>query len=916
MTQIVVAEVEAFDPSIYGTRTLRFSTEGFSTGSAPLGDPLVDSRLSVVRAGTATRINGRGLVESVAANLARFDYDPITLALRGLLVEETRTNQVTYSEQCWDTAQWGVGSTLANFYTVTNSTDVANIYGGTAGVAKFVAAASTAVLFLRKTVTLAASTYAASIYIYVPAQSGVTNWSFVCDAADTEQSATATSTTFGRWVRIEAPAFTTAASRAFWDFNIFVNGATPSPGFTFYAMGAQIEAGAFHTSYIPTQAATVTRNIDRITMGGGNFTRGWYSATQGTLFAEASSFASTGNGRRFVEISDGTTNNRQLIDISPLGPNRVFAAAAGSTVLDGPDDTYTPGSVSRIAYAYATGNYAAVSNGRAPITSASAAVPSGQNIIAFGSNHDGTTTSGNALNGHLRRVIYWPTRLTNAQMQSMTLGQQVPTGMTLDMNFADGANVFYEGRISQPANVRRDCFRDGRTFGRGQIGFGDLELINNDGGLDYLLNYSFSGRRITIRLGTLQANGLTRTWTTILVGSMEQCELSWQRVNVRIRDRQLDIAKPLQQTRYAGGNVLPAGLEGNDNDLKGKPKPLVYGKVFNIQPPCVNTSRLIYQLHTGGQVVSVDAVYDRGVQMTAGAAYSSQADMEANTPTAGQYRVWNDATLGTFIRLGTNPTGTITADVTQGASRTVGQLFLAILARAGIATSDILTADVTALDAAVNYEVGVFAGVDREYTALELLDELCASVGAWYGTDAIGRFRIGRIEVPVGTSLGTLTTQEIVRIERVASRDAGVGVPAWKVKLGYQKVYTVQGDLEATVSAARKALVAEEYRREESFDENVKLANSLSPELEFATVLTTKANAAAEASRRLAIYKERRDVYNVTVRVTSSLASVLDLGNIITLQINRFGMSAGKKFLIIGVRTNMQGYQFELTLWG
>ena len=907
MSQIVVAEIEAYDPAIYGTRTLRFSTEGFSTTGAPLGDPVLDSRFTVTRSGEATRINGRGLVETVGANRPRFDYDPVTRAIKGLLIEETRQNLMTYSEQCWNTSFWGVGSTLANFFTVTNSTEVANVYGTSSGVAKFVANPSTAVLFLRKLLTLAAATYAPSIFIYVPAQAGVNNWQFIFDAADVEQSIGSVQTTFGQWVRVTAPAFATAASRGFWDFNIVVNGTTPSPGFTFYAMGPQLEAGSTHTSYIPTVAAAVTRNVDLITMTGANFTP-WYNAAEGTLFAEWDQRHT--NVTLPAGITDGTTANRFSIVGGPAIGGRITVA----TVTTTPAAVSASTGTQRSALAFKSGDSAQATNGVLNGTFS----PSGNPAVSrleLGVQ-DSTLTPTVVLNGHMRRLMYWPTRLTNAQLQQITSGQSIPSGMRMDLDFLGGADSFYEARIMIPPNVKRECFTDGRTFGRSQIGYGDMVLVNNDGGLDYMLGYSYSGRRIVIRLGTLQPNGLTRTWSTILVGSMEQAELSWQQVTVKVRDRLLDLAKPLQQVRYAGGNALPAGLEGNDDDLRGRPKPLVYGAVFNITPPCVNTARFIYQIHTGGQVVAVNGLYDRGALMTAGAAYSSQADMEANAPSAGQYRVWNDATLGCFVRLGSNPTGTLTADVTQGASRTVGQLFQAILQRAGMAASDINLADIAALDTAVSFEVGVYAGVQSDITPLQLLDELCASVGAWYGTDINGVFRIGRIVLPTGTSLGTITTLEIIDIERIASRDPGVGVPAWKVKLGWQKVQTVQSDLNTSVTVGRKTLVAEEYRRQEVSDENVRTINLLSPEIEFDTVLVNKANALTEANRRLAIYKERRDMYKVTVRVDAQLASILDLGNIITLQINRFGMTAGKKFLIIGVKSNMSGYLFELTLWG
>ena len=71
----------------------------FTTGT-------LDSRVSVARAGnTATRINSSGKIEIVNANLPRFDYDPATLAPRGLLIEEQRTNLLLRSEE-FDNASW------------------------------------------------------------------------------------------------------------------------------------------------------------------------------------------------------------------------------------------------------------------------------------------------------------------------------------------------------------------------------------------------------------------------------------------------------------------------------------------------------------------------------------------------------------------------------------------------------------------------------------------------------------------------------------------------------------------------------------------------------------------------------------------------------------------------------------------
>jgi len=50
------------------------------------------------RASTATFVGSNGLIQSAAINTARFDHDPITLACKGLLIEESRTNLALRSD--------------------------------------------------------------------------------------------------------------------------------------------------------------------------------------------------------------------------------------------------------------------------------------------------------------------------------------------------------------------------------------------------------------------------------------------------------------------------------------------------------------------------------------------------------------------------------------------------------------------------------------------------------------------------------------------------------------------------------------------------------------------------------------------------------------------------------------------------
>ena len=56
---------------------------------------VLNSFITFTRSSVATRVNEAGLIETVPADQARMDYDPITLAQKGLLIEEARTDILT-----------------------------------------------------------------------------------------------------------------------------------------------------------------------------------------------------------------------------------------------------------------------------------------------------------------------------------------------------------------------------------------------------------------------------------------------------------------------------------------------------------------------------------------------------------------------------------------------------------------------------------------------------------------------------------------------------------------------------------------------------------------------------------------------------------------------------------------------------
>lgn len=218
------------------------------------------------------------------------------------------------------------------------------------------------------------------------------------------------------------------------------------------------------------------------------------------------------------------------------------------------------------------------------------------------------------------------------------------------------ANTYYDPRIWQPADVKRDLFDSGTLQGRGRMAFGDLVLLNPDGALDPLLTYGFSGREVIIRRGD-SASAYPGGFQTVLVGTMEQPEVQGQRMVIKIRDAQLRTDQPLQATKYLGDNALPAGLEGVE-DLKGKPKPVCLGSVKNVPAVCVNTAKLIYQVHAG-TIEPYPVVYDSGITLGAGRYWALQTDPFG---TANIYAVTFGNSLyvaaGAAGALATSPTGT------------------------------------------------------------------------------------------------------------------------------------------------------------------------------------------------------------------------------------------------------------------
>ena len=341
---------------------------------------------------------------NVPSAAPRFDHNPTTGESLGLLIEESRTNAIDYSETfsapLWSNVPLGTGSNPQ----VTSSAEaspgltsptrlVCNLNGGTT---------SGDISYIQKTSTYTANQTGT---IYLKSNTG-SNQQVYFRIGTTVSIVTVTPT----WQRFEVKETSFSGGG---NFNIGTRGGTGSDdSIDILIWGAQLEAGSFPTSYIPTAGTALTRSADTASITGTNFSS-WYNQSAGSAFIET------------------VPKNYSLADLFMFGTNKSFNPSSWGTYQPGANNDYqfygrissaydfnasinNSDAASKLSFGLSGTTYSASYDGNTVTTGSNSGVPTGINTLEFNKGVYGISSI------YVKRFTYFPDRLPDATLQAIT----------------------------------------------------------------------------------------------------------------------------------------------------------------------------------------------------------------------------------------------------------------------------------------------------------------------------------------------------------------------------------------------------------------------------------------------------------------------------------------------------------------
>lgn len=428
--------------------------------------------------------------------------------------------------------------------------------------------------------------------------------------------------------------------------------------------------------------------------------------------------------------------------------------------------------------------------------------------------------------------------------------------------YIGSANTPYKAVVAGGLKITESIAMDAGA----SLSAGDIEIFNGDGARDSWLDDTWANQPVNVFVGDLRWDraDFRQVFSGVVIDI--GCK-SRDRLNLRLANKLERLNTPVTDTKIGGSATNPDALV-----------PVLLGECHNISPVQTNPVTLEYAFGDGVNE-AVAEVRTEGKPRGA----------VTVTPNSGRF-VFNQA-VGA---------GVVTC-CAQGAKyngnyvNTIGQLIQYLATQRGktttrFAAADLDSAQLAAFEAANPQPVGLYL-TDRT-NVLGACQQLASSVGAQVVVSMAGKLRLIQYAIPTTATTEIRLSQQIDRSITIANRSE----VAAAVKVRYCRNWTPQTSLQTSLPDAHKELYAQDWLSVTAVDPVVQAAYKLDAEpREVDTCLLRKADAQAEAGRRLTIVKSPRTTFRFDG--TPSLLLV-ELGQAVKLFSNRFGLAAGKFGLV------------------
>ena len=387
----------------------------------------LDPRITFTRGSTGTYFGSDGIMRTAGVNEPRFDHDPITGQSLGLLIEESRINQMVRSDIEGTVGAQPTGMSLAgpiNGQTAVVSTDVSLGPNGQSCKHTRGAYSDNNIGYMDSGGITAGQTYVFSAYVYIPSSQAknfegkIIRWG-IESANSGSTYASADVKIVDRWQRVFGTCVPTGVN-AIWVLRTNAN-----VGSFFYTDCWQFELGSFPTSYMPASGGSqFTRSADNASMTGTNFSS-WYNSSEGTLYANAKSNANTLNnqitGIAAINNSSSPLTNRVDLRYHQSGGSQTNCNGVGGGGFSIARTSGFSLTNPKFAVSYAPQNVNFCVNSSlisSVVVKAAAFVPSPLvDRLLIGTFDSGITRQ---INGTISRLTYYPLALTDEQLINLT----------------------------------------------------------------------------------------------------------------------------------------------------------------------------------------------------------------------------------------------------------------------------------------------------------------------------------------------------------------------------------------------------------------------------------------------------------------------------------------------------------------